>query len=40
MGLPHVIRCRITIKIHGGSDVGVPHHPLLHSNWRAGRIQP
>ncbi len=36
----HLIRCRITVHIHGRSNVHVSHELLLYAHWRSDRIQP
>lgn len=30
----------VAVQVHGGANVGVPHHPLLHPDRRALCIQP
>jgi hypothetical protein len=38
--LTHVRRRRVTINVHGGANVRVPHEFLLDSYWSAYRVYP
>jgi len=40
MRLRHLIRDHITVEVHCGADVAMPHKFLLHSDWRSHRVQP
>jgi len=40
VSLTHVSRCRVTVDVHGGADVGVSHEFLLHSDWGSYRVDP
>jgi hypothetical protein len=36
----HLIRYNVSVNVHGGPDVRVPHHLLLHGHGGANRVKP
>lgn len=40
MRLGHFIRHHVTVQVHRGANVGVPHEFLLYSDWRSDGVQP